>query len=76
MSYYVVGSQYADTTFQVLLDPAPTLGPFETHEEALAAWSERARATIDYATVRYQITWRDGIGEPSRPAAQARGAVA
>lgn len=76
MSYYVVGGRYADTTFRVLVDPAPILGPFETHAEALEAWSERARATIDYATVRYQITWQDGAGEPPRPAAHAQGAVA
>ena len=76
MSYYVTGGRYADTTFRVLLDPAPTLGPFDTHEEALEAWRERARATIDYATVRYQITWRAGASEPPAPAAHARDAIA
>lgn len=74
MSYYVVGGRYADTTFRVLLDPAPTLGPFETHEAALEAWSERARATIDYATVRFQITWQDG-NEPPRPVARTQSAA-
>ncbi len=76
MSYYVTGGRYADTTFRVLLDPAPALGPFDTHKEALEAWRERARATIDYATVRYQIAWRDGASEPPAPAAHARDAVA
>ena len=59
MSYYVSGGRYADTSFRVLLDPAPILGPFATYAEALEAWRERARATIDYASVRYQIVWRD-----------------
>lgn len=71
MPYYVSGGRYADTRFRALLDPAPVLGPFASHEEALEAWRERARATIDYATVRYQITWRDEDGVDSRPAAHA-----
>jgi len=74
--YYVTGGRYADTTFRVLLEPAPALGPFGTHEEALEAWRERARATIDYATVRYQIAWQDGAGGPPAPAPHAPDAVA
>ncbi len=75
MSYYVLGGRYADTTFRNLLDPAPVLGPFASHEEALEAWRERARATIDYATVRYQIIWRDEDGVEPRPAAHTPDAV-
>lgn len=76
MPYYVTGGRYADTTFRMLLEPAPILGPFETHEAALEAWRGRARATIDYATVRYQIAWRAGAGEPPAPAPHAPDAVA
>ncbi len=76
MSYYVIGGRYADTTFRVLLEPAPILAPSATHEEALVAWGGRARATIDYATVRYQIAWRDDAGKPPAPAAHAPDAVA
>ncbi|MSQ29675.1 MAG: DUF4170 domain-containing protein [Dehalococcoidia bacterium] len=56
MPYYVIDGRYADTTFRTLIDLAPVLGPFAIHDEVLGAWRERARATIDYATVRYQIT--------------------
>ena len=76
MPYYVTGGRYADTTFRVLLDAAPVLGPFETYEGAMEAWSERARATIDYATVRYQITWHDTSDGPPAPAIRATDAVA
>lgn len=76
MPYYVTGGRYTDTTFSTLLEPAPPLGPFATHEEALEAWRQRARATIDYATVRFQIAWRDDAGEPPAPAPHAPGAVA
>lgn len=76
MSYYVSGGRYADTSFRVLLDPAPILGPFATYAEALEAWRERARATIDYASVRYQIVWRDAAVAPPAPAAHASDAIA
>lgn len=76
MSYYVSGGRYADTSFRVLLDPAPTLGPFATYDEAFDAWRERARATIDYAAVRYQIVWRADSGGSSIPNAPASDAVA
>lgn len=76
VSYYVTGGRYADTSFRTLVEPAPTLGPFETHEAALEAWRERARATIDFASVRYRIEWRDGTGEPPGPVTRAGGAVA
>ena len=76
MSYYVSGGRYADTSFRVLLDPAPTLGPFATYDEAFEAWRERARATIDYAAVRYQIVWRDDSGESPKPNTHASDAVA
>lgn len=76
MSYYVIGGRYADTTFRTLVDPAPTVGPFETHEAAMEAWSERARATIDFATVRYQIVWHEGAGAPPLPTEHPTDAVA
>jgi hypothetical protein len=74
--YYVVGGRYADTTFRTLLDPEPSLGPFSTHAEALEAWRARARATIDYATVRFQIVWRDAEDEAASPSMHAPDAVA
>ena len=76
MSYYVSGGRYADTSFRVLLDPAPTVGPFATYDEAFDAWRERARATIDYAAVRYQIVWRDDSVESPASSTPASDAVA
>jgi hypothetical protein len=76
VSYYVSGGRYADTTFRVLIDPAPTVGPFAAYDEALDAWRERARATIDYAAVRYQIVWRDDSGESPASTTHASDAVA
>lgn len=76
MSYYVTGGRYADTTFRVVVEPAPTLGPFATHEAAVEAWRERARATIDFATVRYQIVWREESGGPPPAASLAPDAAA
>lgn len=56
-AYWVVGGEYTDTSFKEI---APgkreeRYGPFATYREAYAAWSARARATIDDATVRYRI---------------------
>lgn len=76
MSYYVIGGRYADTTFRTLVEPAPTLGPFEDHEAALEVWSDRARATIDFATVRYQIIWHEGAAAPPLPTEHPSDAVA
>jgi hypothetical protein len=57
MRYWVVGGEYQDTTFTVFAPGAreERYGPFASYDEAYAAWSARARATIDYATVRYRI---------------------
>ena len=57
MRYWVVGGEYTDTSFKTL---APgkreeRVGPFAKYADAYAAWSARARATIDDATVRYRI---------------------
>ena len=57
MVYWVVGGEYSDTSFTTL---APgkceeRYGPFASYNEAYAEWRTRARATIDDATVRFQI---------------------
>jgi hypothetical protein len=55
--YWVVGGEYADTTFTVPADgkTLERLGPFATPEEAQKAWSGRAWATVDDAHTRYRI---------------------
>ena len=55
--FWVVGGDYADTSFRV---PAPgavleRLGPFPSYEEAHKAWAGRTWATVDRATMRFQI---------------------
>jgi hypothetical protein len=57
MRYWVVGGDYTDTSFAALAPGAreERIGPFASYHEAHDAWSARARASIDYATVRYRI---------------------
>jgi len=64
MRYWVVGGEYADTSFTRL---APgkreeRYGPYANYNEAYAAWSARARATVDDATIRYRIVADDSAG--------------
>ena len=55
--YWVVGGEYADTTFS---KPAPgkrleRIGPFKTHDEAHKAWQGKAWSTVDDAHCQYRI---------------------
>ncbi|MBL8674075.1 MAG: DUF4170 domain-containing protein [Rhodospirillales bacterium] len=55
--YWVVGGEYADSTF-TRLAPGKTLerhGPFATEAEAQKAWAGRAWATVDDALCRFRI---------------------
>jgi hypothetical protein len=55
--YWVIGGEYADTSFSKLAPgkAEERLGPFPSYGEAYKAWEARARATIDDAMVRYRI---------------------
>jgi hypothetical protein len=55
--YWVVGGEYADTTFERLAGgkPEERIGPFESYDAAKAVWQARAWATVDNAQVRYRI---------------------
>jgi hypothetical protein len=57
MRYWVVGGEYRDTSFTSFAAGAreERYGPYASYREAYAAWSARARATIDDATIRYRI---------------------
>jgi hypothetical protein len=57
MRYWVVGGEYRDTSFTSFAPGAreERYGPYASYREAYAAWSARARATIDDATIRYRI---------------------
>jgi len=54
--YWVIGGEYADTSFTRLTGaPEQRIGPFEDYDHAVAAWRERAFATMDDAHVRWRI---------------------
>jgi hypothetical protein len=57
--FYVVGGEYADTSFAEVVRAEPVLGPFATYQEAFVAWRARAVATIDQAYTRFQILRSD-----------------
>ena len=62
--YWVTGGEYADTSFAALAPgkSEERHGPFPSYDEAFRHWQERARATIDDATVRFRI-----VEEPADP---------
>ncbi|HZT21210.1 MAG TPA: DUF4170 domain-containing protein [Dongiaceae bacterium] len=54
--YWVVGGEYADTSFEATVGgPEERIGPFDSYEAAKAVWQARAWATVDNAQVRYRI---------------------
>lgn len=55
-NFYVVGGEYADTTFTVLADgkAKSVYGPF-TREEALSFWRGITSQTVDSCLHRYDI---------------------
>jgi hypothetical protein len=55
--YWVVGGEYIDTGFRQLVDGAAEerIGPFDTYEDAHAAWQKAAWASVDTATKRYRV---------------------
>jgi hypothetical protein len=61
VAYFVIGGEYADTSFSRLVRPEPVLGPFDSYEEARKRWREHAFATIDYPLMRFQIVEADRI---------------
>jgi hypothetical protein len=57
LRYWVVGGEYADTRFERIAGGGPEerIGPFESYDDANAAWQARAWATVDNAHARYRI---------------------
>ena len=52
--YWVIGGEYADTSFRHL-SQAETFGPFDSYEAALATWRARSAETRPLSQVRYTI---------------------
>ena len=73
MSYWVVGGEYTDTSFERFAPgrSEERYGPYATYREAYAAWSTHTRATIDDATVRYRII-DDAAGRAAAEAPERR----
>lgn len=61
--YFVVGGEYADTTFTRIADghKEEVFGPFDEHE-AHVCWRAITGKTVDNAMVRYSIRADEGIG--------------
>ena len=54
--FWIVGGDYSCLSFKALKNGAPeVMGPYETREEARAAWRRIADATRSCATARYAI---------------------
>ncbi|MDB5447923.1 MAG: hypothetical protein JWQ97_3240 [Phenylobacterium sp.] len=55
--YWVVGGEYSCTAFRRLKHGRPDVaGPFETRQEATAAWKRLSEQTRSCATAKYAIT--------------------
>ena len=64
-SYYVVGGEYADTTF-TLIAPGKTeerFGPF-SEKEAHDTWRALTGKTVDNALIRYRIRPEEEVAGP------------
>lgn len=57
MNYWVVGGEYTDTDFKMVMPGKveEKLGPYGTFKEARDAWASRAFSTIDHCLIRYRI---------------------
>lgn len=54
--FYVIGGEYADTTFEDLLTRTSTVkGPFDSREEAEKVWKEMSFKTTGSATAKYEV---------------------
>ncbi|WP_334161784.1 DUF4170 domain-containing protein [Phenylobacterium sp.] len=54
--FWVVGGEYSCLAFKTLKSGAPqVMGPFETRDEAKAAWKRVSEETRACATARYAI---------------------
>lgn len=62
--YFVVGGEYADTTFTRIADghQEERFGPFDEHD-AHVCWRSITGKTVDNAMVRYSIRADEEVGE-------------
>ena len=54
--FWVVGGEYSCLAFKTLKNGAPqVLGPYQTRDEAKAAWRRISEETRSFATTRFAI---------------------
>lgn len=57
MSYWVIGGEYKDTSFNEMKDgkELEKRGPFESYDEAKKEWDKISWEKVDFCNVRYII---------------------
>ena len=67
MQYWVVGGEYASTSFDELADDGheEAFGPFEHYQDAVKEWWERSWATVDNCNARYRIVSQSSDWHPA-----------
>lgn len=61
MNYWVVGGEYTDTDFRLIMPgrAEERIGPYQSFKDARDVWASRAFSTIDHCLVRYRIVEED-----------------
>lgn len=54
--FWVVGGEYSCLAFKTLTKAAQVLGPFDTRDEARAAWKRVSTAASSNAMAKFSIT--------------------
>ena len=54
--FWVLGGEYSCLAFKTLTKAAPVLGPFETRDEARAAWKQASSSAGSNAMAKFSIT--------------------
>jgi len=55
-SFWVVGGEYADTSFREFVgDREAWFGPFADYESARQEWAKHAWLSVDHCNTRYRI---------------------
>lgn len=67
MQYWVVGGEYASTSFDELADNGQeeVYGPFERYQDAVKEWRERSWATVDNCNARYRVVSEESESLPA-----------
>jgi len=66
--YWVVGGEYADTSFKRIAGGGKEerMGPFASYAAAKAEWQARSWACVDNAHARYRIVRESGPGKSAK----------